>query len=148
MGRIRVIRSLKILTDAPLLLDTHAFAWWLGHPNKLAPAARERLVRSASNVFVSVVSIWEMALKHRRGRWPEIEVVVADPAAQIAAEGMKPLPIVLEHARLAGLLDWVHRDPFDRMLAAQAIAEGAILVTADPVFATFPTAHSLATLWA
>jgi PIN domain nuclease of toxin-antitoxin system len=84
-----------------------------------------------------------MALKHRRGRWPEIAAVVADPAGQIAAEGMTPLAISLGHARAAGLLDWDHRDPFDRMLAAQAMVEGALLVTIDRVFADLP----LATMW-
>jgi PIN domain nuclease of toxin-antitoxin system len=98
-------------------------------------------------VLVSVASIWEMALKHRRGRWPEVAVIVADPGAQIAAEGMTPMTITLEHARAAGLLDWSHRDPFDRMLAAQAIVEGALLVTADRVFASLPRSLPLVTLW-
>ena len=84
-----------------------------------------------------------MALKYRRGRWPEIAAVVADPGGKIAGEGMITLPIILEHARAAGLLDWHHRDPFDRMLAAQAIAEGAVLVTGDRVFADLP----IATVW-
>ena len=84
-----------------------------------------------------------MSLKHRRGRWPEVAAVVADPVGQIAAEGMTPLTITIEHARAAGLLDWDHRDPFDRMLAAQEIVEGALLVTVDPLFANLP----LATLW-
>ena len=94
-------------------------------------------------MLVSVASIWEMALRYGRGRWPEIAAIVADPAGKIAGEGMITLPITLQHARAAGLLDWRHRDPFDRMLAAQAIAEGAVLVTADRVFADLP----LATLW-
>jgi PIN domain nuclease of toxin-antitoxin system len=84
-----------------------------------------------------------MALKYRRGRWPEIAAIVTDPGGQIAAEGMLTLPISLEHARAAGMLDWDHQDPFDRMLAAQAIVEGAVLVTVDRVFADLP----LATLW-
>jgi len=73
-----------------------------------------------------------MALKYRRGRWPEIAPIVADPGGQIAAEGMIILPISLEHARAAGLLDWEHHDPFDRMLAAQAIVEGTVLVYGRP----------------
>jgi len=105
--------------------------------------ARAAIAAPESRVLVSVASIWEMALRYGRGRWPEIAAIVADPAGKIAGEGMITLPITLQHARAAGLLDWRHRDPFDRMLAAQAIAEGAVLVTADRVFADLP----LATLW-
>jgi PIN domain nuclease of toxin-antitoxin system len=125
------------------LLDTHAFAWWLADPERLGHAARTAISVPGRQVFVSAATVWEMALKHRRGRWPEVAAVVADPAGQIAAEGMTPLTITIEHARAAGLLDWDHRDPFDRMLAAQAIVEGALLVTTDPLFASLP----LATLW-
>jgi PIN domain nuclease of toxin-antitoxin system len=110
-------------------------------------AARERIANATGKVYVSAASIWEMALKHRRGRWTEIEAVVADPDGQIAAEGMTPLSITFEHARTAGLLEWPHGDPFDRMLAAQAIVERALLVTADRMFAILPPHLSLATLW-
>ena len=108
---------------------------------------RERIADSTAKVYVSVASVWEMALKHRRGQWSEIAAVVADPAGQIGAEVMTPLPISLEHARTAGLLEWSHGDPFDRMLAAQAIVEKAVLITADRAFATIPSGLALATLW-
>jgi PIN domain nuclease of toxin-antitoxin system len=97
--------------------------------------------------MVSVVSIWEMGMKFRRGKWSEIEAILNDPAGCIAGEGMMPLPVTLMHARAAGLLDWDHGDPFDRMLAAQAIAEDATLVTADRAFTFVPAAAGLRTLW-
>jgi PIN domain nuclease of toxin-antitoxin system len=136
-------QRLPALADSALLLDTHTFAWWLGDPERLGRAARAAIAAPGSKVFVSVASVWEMTLKHRRGRWPEIAAIVADPGRHIAAEDMTPMTITLAHAHTAGLLDWAHGDPFDRMLAAQAIVEGALLVTADRVFASLP----LATLW-
>lgn len=134
---------ISALREPPLLLDTHAFAWWLGDPAKLGRAALAAIANRDRAVLVSTASIWEMATKFRRGRWPEMATIVADPAGQIAAEGMQELPITLDHARAAGLLDWGHGDPFDRMLAAQAQIEGAILVTADRAFAGLP----LAVMW-
>ena len=94
-------------------------------------------------MLVSAASIWEMATKHRRGRWPEVAMLLVDPEATLAAERMTGLPMTFAHARAAGQLTWDHRDPFDRMLAAQAIAEQATLVTADPIFAGV----GVTTLW-
>lgn len=117
-------------------------------PEHIDPAVHDTIARHRGKVLISVASIWEMAQKHRRGRWPEVAAIVADPAGQIAAEGMTPLPVTLQHASLAGMLAWEHRDPFDRMLAAQAIAEDATLVTADRAFAFVPAKAALRTLWA
>jgi len=130
-----------------LLLDTHTFAWWLGNPERLSATARREIARLGPRILVSAVSIYEMALKHRRGHWLEVAVIVADPVGQIVAEGMEALPLQLAHARAAGALDWDHRDPFDRMLAAQAIAEDATLVSADRAFAPLAQTGRLRLMW-
>ena len=136
------------LADGALLLDTHVFAWWLVTPGQIDAETREMIGRHPGRVLVSVASIWEMAQKHRRGRWPEVAAIVADPANWLTAAQMIALPISLTHATLAGTLDWPHRDSFDRMLAAQAILEGALLVTADRVFESMPPPAGLRTVWA
>jgi PIN domain nuclease of toxin-antitoxin system len=91
----------------------------------------------------STASVWEIALKAGRGRWPDAAPVVGDIEAALRETSISPLPVSVVHARAAGLLDRHHRDPFDPMIAAQAIVEGAVLVTADRAFAALP----LATLW-
>lgn len=138
---------ISALADRPLLLDTHVFAWWMGAPERIGAEVQAAIMAPGSVVLISVASIWEMALKHRRGRWPEAAAIVADPAGQLAAEQMRALPISLAHARGAGVLDWTHGDPFDRMLAAQAIAEDATLITADRAFAALPESAGLRILW-
>jgi PIN domain nuclease of toxin-antitoxin system len=94
-------------------------------------------------LLLSAASVWEIALKVGRGRWPDAAPVIGDIEAALREASITPLPVSVAHARAAGLLKWDHRDPFDRMLAAQAVAEGALLVTADRAFASLP----LATLW-
>lgn len=128
------------------LLDTHVLAWWLGDVRQLRPAVRDVIADAENTILVSAVSVWEMAQKHGRGRWPEIEAFLADAEAILREERMQVVPLTLAHAVDAGALDWAHRDPFDRMLAAQAVAEAAVLVTADRVFATAPAAAGLALL--
>ena len=129
--------------DRRLLLDTHTLAWWLLDSPRLGAAARAAIGAGDHTVLVSAASIWEMATKHGRGRWPEVGTLLVDPEATLVAERMTALPISFAHARAAGHLVWDHRDPFDRMLAAQAIAEAATLVTADAVF----SGVAVETLW-
>ena len=94
-------------------------------------------------LLLSTASIWEIAAKVGRGRWPEAERVIDDLEAVLVRAAITPLPVTVQHARAAGRLIWDHRDPFDRMLATQAMSEGAILVTADRVFAGV----AVETLW-
>jgi PIN domain nuclease of toxin-antitoxin system len=94
-------------------------------------------VQSFDNeAYVSVVSVWEAATKFRLGKLSKAAPLVSDPAGALAKMNMTPLPLQLEHARLAGSLVSAHKDPFDRMLAAQALLEGLTLVSSDAVFDT------------
>jgi PIN domain nuclease of toxin-antitoxin system len=122
-----------------ILLDTHAYFWWETNDPKLSVRAKELIAREESEVMVSAVLAWELATKGRLGRWPGARDVAADMDDALVEEGFVPLPISIEHARLAGSLLGAHRDPFDRMLAAQSQIENVPLVTADPVFKVFGT---------
>lgn len=121
-------------TEATLnvLLDTHVVLWWRGDAKRLGRAGRSA-IESADTVFVSVASAWELALKAALGkvRLPE------SFAAGVDRSGFVRLPITFEHAALVAALPPHHRDPFDRMLAVQALAEGLKLVTADPWFSPY-----------
>ena len=112
-----------------LLLDTHALLWWLAG----APMDREvraRISESSALVAVSAASVWEANVKQALGKL-RFDGSLLDHVHQ---GGFEPLPISLEHAERAGRLPLHHRDPFDRMLVAQAQAEGLTLVTRDPAF--------------
>lgn len=126
-----------------LLLDTHAFVWWVTNSPKLSKAAREHIAARQNTAFVSAVSAWEIATKARIGRWPEAAALVALFPGVIEANGMEPLAITVQHANHAGSLAVAHADPFDRMLAAQAELEGLSLVTVDTAFAAF----DISVLW-
>lgn len=117
-----------------VLLDTHAFAWSVTAPDSLGPDARAVIADRANTLYVSAASVWEMAIKVRSGRWPEAEPLVVTAETLTRRLGAELLPIDVADARRAGLLDWDHRDPFDRMLAAQATNRQLPLVTCDVQF--------------
>lgn len=117
-----------------LLLDTHTLLWTMRDHPRLSTNARSAVSKLGNEIFVSVVSVWEAAIKYRSGRLPEAGPLVNDPARVLGALNFSPLPLQLEHARLAGSLVSPHKDPFDRMLAAQAILEGLTLVGNDKIF--------------
>lgn len=123
-----------------LLLDTNALLWAMNGGKQLSPKATAAVKDLDNEVFVSVGSIWESAIKYRSGRLPQAAVLLQDPASALSIFRFKPLALGLEHAKLAGLLDSSHKDPFDRMIAAQAILEGLTLVSSDTMFATMPVA--------
>lgn len=112
-----------------LLLDTHALLWTLSAPAKLPAAIREGIENPANIVFVSAASAWEMAIKQARGklRYPASELVAA-----LRRASLLELPVTVRHAETAARLPPHHRDPFDRMLVAQAQSEGLSLVSRDP----------------
>ena len=111
-----------------LLLDTHAYLWWLADDPQLRPAARAAIEAPQSVVHVSAASIWEIAIKAQLGR---IGLRNANLTAEIAANGFVELPIRAHHAQRAGALPRHHDDPFDRMLIVQAEMEQLVLVTLD-----------------
>ena len=116
-----------------LLLDTHALLWWVADDPRLPSRADALLTDDAAEVFVSAVSAWEIAIKARSGKL-EAGPLAQGFAAEIARQGFLPLPISLEHAERAGQLPAVHRDPFDRMLVAQAQAENLHLLSNERIF--------------
>jgi PIN domain nuclease of toxin-antitoxin system len=120
-----------------LLVDTHAFFWWLKTETKISRHALAALEDDDNEILVSAVVAWELATKSRLGKWPGGRPVVDDLRDFILANHLTELPITIAHGREAGLLSGTHRDPFDRMLAAQARLENAVLITADPVFPGF-----------
>ncbi len=118
-----------------LLLDTCALLWWLAG-SQLSEEAAGRIADPGELVVVSAASIWEAAIKQALGK-----LTMPGPLAQVALEGgFEPLPITFEHAERAGSLPKHHRDPFDRMLVAQAQLEDLTIVTRDPSFAPYEVA--------
>src|ERR1700691_1103157 len=126
-----------------ILLDSHALFWYIHGDTQLSEPARRAIEAIDAAVFVSAVTVWEIASKFRGGKWPEAQILARDFIGILSAHDFDPLPLSLEHARHAGLLQSPHRDPFDRMLAAQAEIEGMPLVTADPAFRQF----NVRTVW-
>ncbi len=120
-----------------VLLDTHAFLWWDNEPTKLTATALATLQNKTIEVLVSVASIWEIQIKVQIGKLT-LHRPLADIVAAQQANGLTLLPILLDHVLRLDTLPAYHKDPFDRMLAAQANVEPASLLSADPVFAHYP----------
>ena len=110
-----------------LLLDTHALLWWLADDARLAEPARAEIADAANTVCVSAASAWELAIKARLGRLSMPD----DLGQQLLANSIVPMPVEVRHALAVRLLPDHHRDPFDRLLVAQAKTEGLTIVTAD-----------------
>ena len=117
-----------------LLLDTHAFLWWLAGSQRLSRSARRAIEDEANDVLVSAASAWEITTKHRLGKLPEADQVALDISGTVASQRFEELPISVDDAGRAGRLPGPHRDPFDRVLAAQALARDLVVVSTDPVF--------------
>jgi PIN domain nuclease of toxin-antitoxin system len=114
-----------------LLLDTHVFIWW--DEGARLPAAARTAIRDADAVFVSAASGWEIAIKTSLGRLKPRRTV----SEALRDSGFEELPVLLRHTETLSSLPWHHRDPFDRLLAAQALCEGLTLLTRDPVFGQY-----------
>jgi PIN domain nuclease of toxin-antitoxin system len=120
-----------------LLLDTHALLWWALDSAELGKKARRALSDVNNEVYVSAATAWELATKFRIGKLPEADAFVHSFSGTIERMGFLELPTSVEHAERAGLMKIEHKDPFDRMLIAQAQAEGLVLVSNEALFDTF-----------
>ena len=124
-----------------LLLDTHGLLWWLTDDPGLSTRAKVAISDEANTIYVSAASAWEITTKYRIGKLPGVAAIVADLDAVIGDQGFIALPISLRHGQAAGSLPGPHRDPFDRMLIAQAMLEGLTLVSNDQAFDIYGVAR-------
>lgn len=119
-----------------LLLDTHVWLWMLTEPERLG-SALELVEDHRTELLLSAVSSWEIAIKHAIGRLPLPEPPASYVPARIRSTGVTPVAVEHIHALAAGALPEHHRDPFDRLLVAQAQLTGVPILTADPAFARY-----------
>jgi len=120
-----------------LLLDTHAFLWWVAASGELSRKARSAIGSARNECFVSVASGWEIVIKVSLGKLRIDGALDRFLPEQLAANGFRALAIDLKHAARVATLPFHHRDPFDRLLVAQALEEDLAIVTADPVIAKY-----------
>jgi PIN domain nuclease of toxin-antitoxin system len=122
-----------------LLLDTHAALWWLSDDDRIGEAVSRHLTDDTNQVLLSAVVIWEVAIKRSLGKLDAPD----DLAPTLLSAGAQPLPVTLEHAATVEKLPWHHRDPFDRLLIAQALSEGTAVVSRDESL----SAYGVSVLW-
>jgi PIN domain nuclease of toxin-antitoxin system len=129
------------MADIGLILDTHALLWWWGEPDRLSPRGLALLRDPSIRVVVSAASAWEIATKSRLGRLPGAQAIIETWSQRLAEDGFGELAITAEHAFRAGTLPSERRDPFDRMLAAQSLVEGAPVLSSDPALSELGAAR-------
>jgi PIN domain nuclease of toxin-antitoxin system len=117
-----------------LLLDTHVLIWWLAGDVSLSTSARDAVADQNNEVCVSAASAWEIATKYRIGKLPQAAALALDISGALARQGFVELPITVQHGQTAGSLPGPHRDPFDRVLIAQAVLAGLVLVSNETMF--------------
>jgi PIN domain nuclease of toxin-antitoxin system len=120
-----------------LLLDTHAFLWWVDDNRRLSRKARSAIASREHTCYLSLASVWEMAIKASMDRLSLPSGVDRFVSEQLAANEFEALPIDLRHSGEVARLPFHHRDPFDRLLVAQALSEELTIVSADPVFGKY-----------
>ena len=120
-----------------LLLDSHTFLWWNNEPDKLSPRVLEMCKDSENALFVSVASIWELQIKFQLGKL-RLYKPLAEIIRQEQENGIEILSVEAPHVFALDSLPNHHKDPFDRLLVAQALVEGAVLVSADPLVKQYP----------
>ncbi len=120
-----------------LLLDTHAFLWWVAGEDRLGVRARRAMADPETECLLSLASVWEMAVKISLGKLRITGELGRFVSEHLAANAFRALPIDIRHAARVATLPFHHRDPFDRLLAAQAIEEAVGIVSADRVFAQY-----------
>jgi PIN domain nuclease of toxin-antitoxin system len=120
-----------------LLLDSHVLVWWLAGDETLSPAARAAIGDPSNEVFVSAVSSWQIATKHRIGQMPQAGFLTGDAGSIIAAQGFTELPLSIRDAQVAGSLPDLYPGPFVRALVAQAIVSELVVVSDLAAFDTY-----------
>ena len=125
------------------LLDTHALIWWLNDSPELSAAARAAVASETNEIYVSAASAWEITTKHRLGKLALADRLAANVEARVLQERFIPLPVTMAHAEAGGRLEAPHKDPFDRLLIAQAVLEDLTLVSMETVF----DAYGVVRLW-
>ncbi len=126
-----------------LLLDTHTFIWWMTNDRALPASTRAAIGDEENTIFLSAATAWEMAIKHRTGKLPVVTGFIADIPGAMETEGFFELPVSITHGQMAGNFPLHHKDPFDRMLIAQALAEDLMLVSNETQF----DAYGVTRLW-
>jgi PIN domain nuclease of toxin-antitoxin system len=121
--------------ELSFLLDTCTLLWWWSSPPELSPKCLSLLKDPSNRIYVSAASAWEIATKTRIGKLPSGSHILEAWQERLAKDGFSELPISTRHAIKAGLLPGAHRDPFDRMLAAQGLLEALPILTSDPQIA-------------
>lgn len=115
------------------LLDTHTFLWFINGDNRLSTSARKAIENSETLKYLSAASFWEMAIKYSIGKL-ELDMPFTDLKRHVIDNGFESLPTTFEHANQLTELTFHHRDPFDRMIIAQAMTEHLIIITKDSIF--------------
>jgi PIN domain nuclease of toxin-antitoxin system len=117
-----------------VLLDTHVLLWWLLDEDVIPLAARAAIADEANDTFVSAASAWEIAIKYKTGKLPSAAPLMVNLENAILDEGFGGMSVTLRHGELAGSLPLHHKDPFDRILIAQALAESLTLISNERLF--------------
>ena len=117
-----------------LLLDTHVLIWWLAGDPILSANAKAAIADPGNEALVSAASAWEITTKYRIGKLPQAAALAADVPGVLTGQGFVELPITVRHGQAAGSLPGPHRDPFDRMLIAQAVLADLVLASNEAVF--------------
>lgn len=120
-----------------LLLDSHALIWWLSGDRRLSEHARNALMDESGDVYVSAASAWEITTKYRLGKLPEAGAIALAFEDVLAEQAFTPLAVSVRHAQMAGNMEGAHKDPFDRMLIAQALVEDLVLISNEKAFDAF-----------
>ena len=120
-----------------LLLDTHAFLWWYEGSSRMSSPARRAVDDDNNEVLVSAALAWEITTRHRLGKLPSADLIAADVPGAIADQDFQELPITVAEAARAGALPGPHRDPFHRMLIAQALSRNLVLISNESIFDSY-----------
>ncbi len=121
-----------------ILVDTHVVIWAINNDRNLSSLARSLLVNDSEQLYISAVSAWEIGRKHRSGKLPEVAQLMTSFAQQLRAAGYLFLSVDVDHSLLASSFTMDHKNPFDRLIVAQAILEKMPLLSADKTLDAFP----------